>query len=74
MDHDRKTWTEPMTRGTLVAVAPGVAHKAANTGSEPLVFASFWPTETGHDYETIRVDGFSGRVRIVDGKAELVTG
>ncbi len=72
MDRDRNTHMEAMKPGSVHPVGPGVAHRVANTGSEPLVFVSYWASETGHDYATIREHGFSARVRNIDGFSTLV--
>ena len=73
MSRDRRTWIEPLRPGSIHHVPPATAHRVANTGDEPLVFVSFWPSETGHDYETIRNHGFGARLRRVGGKPALVT-
>jgi glucose-6-phosphate isomerase, archaeal len=72
MDRDRNTRLEEMRPGSVHHVPPGTAHRVANTGDETLVFVSYWASETGHDYETIREGGFSARVREIDGRPELV--
>jgi glucose-6-phosphate isomerase len=72
MDRDRRTWTVPLGPGAVVHVPPGVAHCAVNTGAETLVFVSYWASETGHDYQTIRDHGFSARLLAVDGRPTLV--
>jgi len=72
MTADRRTRTEPMRAGSVHHVPPGTAHRVANTGDEPLVFVSYWPSETGHDYRTIIEDGFGARVRRIDGQPAIV--
>jgi glucose-6-phosphate isomerase len=72
MTRDRQIRVERMRPGSVHHVPPGTAHRVANVGSEPLVFVSYWPSETGHDYRTIVERGFSGRVRRVDGVPQLV--
>ena len=72
MTRDRQTRVEPMRAGSVHHVAPGTAHRVANTGGEPLVFVSYWPSETGHDYRSIVERGFGARVRRVDGVPKLV--
>jgi glucose-6-phosphate isomerase len=72
MDAERRTRAERMQRGSVHHVPPGTAHRAVNIGDAPLVFVSYWPSETGHDYRTILEHGFSARVRRVDGAARLV--
>jgi glucose-6-phosphate isomerase len=72
MTADRRTRTEAMRPGSVHHVPPGTAHRVANTGDEPLVFVSYWPSETGHDYRTIVEGGFGARMRRVDGRPALV--
>jgi glucose-6-phosphate isomerase len=72
MDRVRITSIEPMSPGSVHHVPPGTAHRVANTGSETLVFVSYWASETGHDYQAIRELGFSARVRCIEGKPQLV--
>lgn len=67
MDCTGATWTEELRPGALLHVPPSVAHRAANTGDEPLVFVSFWSSETGHDYSVIAERGFGARVRRIGG-------
>jgi glucose-6-phosphate isomerase len=63
----RRTWTEPMRAGSMHHVPPRTAHRVANIGDAPLVFVSYWPSETGHDYRTIVDQGFGARVRRIGG-------
>jgi len=72
VDRAGNVWTEEMSRGSVHHIPPGVAHRAVNTGQDPLVFASFWPSETGHDYETIRTRGFGVRVRLLNGEIAVL--
>ena len=72
MSEDRETRVEEMRRGSVHHVPPRTAHRVTNTGSAPLVFVSYWASETGHDYATIAAHGFSARVRAVDGQPRLV--
>lgn len=72
MDEDRNVWAERMGPGTLHYIPPRVAHRVANTGSEILVFAASWPSNAGHDYETIAREGFAKRLLEINGKPELV--
>ena len=72
MNRDRRTWTELMRTGSVHHVPPATAHRVVNIGDDPLVFVSYWPSETGHDYRTIVERGFGGRVRRVDGRPTLV--
>ncbi len=72
MDESRRTWIEPLHPGAVVPVGPRTAHRAANTGSEPLVFISYWGSEIGHDYATIIREGFGARMMCVDGEPRLI--
>jgi glucose-6-phosphate isomerase len=72
MAEDRRTWMEPMYAGSVHHVAPRTAHRVANTGTAPLIFISYWPSETGHDYTTIATRGFGARMRKVRGVPTLV--
>jgi glucose-6-phosphate isomerase len=73
MTEDRVTRVEPMRAGSVHHVPPRTAHRVANTGCETLVFVSYWASETGHDYTTIRENGFGARVKNVNGAPQLVT-
>jgi glucose-6-phosphate isomerase len=72
MDDSRKTWMEPMSPGSLHFIPPGIAHRVANLSSKPLRFGACWPSDAGHDYETIRKQGFGARLMNVNGKPKLV--
>jgi glucose-6-phosphate isomerase len=72
MGEDRRTRWEPMLPGTVHYIPGAVAHRVANTGSAPLSFLGCWPSDAGHDYETIRRAGFGARLREVDGRPSLV--
>jgi glucose-6-phosphate isomerase, archaeal len=72
MDESRKTWMEPMSPGSLHFIPPCIGHRVANTGSKPLHFVACWPSDAGHDYDSIRKWGFGARLMRVDGKAKLV--
>jgi glucose-6-phosphate isomerase len=72
MTEDRVTWAEPMLPGSVHHVAPRTAHRVANIGTVPLVFVSYWPSETGHDYQTILDHGFAARMRKVGDTAVLI--
>jgi glucose-6-phosphate isomerase len=71
MDQDRQTRIELMRPGSVHPVPPGTAHRVANIGTEPLVFVSYWASETGHDYASIREHGFSARLLDINGQPTL---
>lgn len=62
MERDGTTRIEWMRSGSVHHVPAGTAHRVANTGDEPLVFVSYWPSETGHDYASICEMGFGLRL------------
>ncbi len=71
MDAGRRTWAERMFPGSLHYIPGGVAHRVANTGYAPLVFAAAWPSDAGHDYAAIAAGGFSARLVDIDGVPTL---
>lgn len=72
MEEGGPTRSEPMSPGSVHYIPGATAHRVANTGSVPLVFAACWPSDAGYDYETIERDGFSARLLERDGKPLLV--
>ena len=72
MDTDRKIWTEVMKPGSLHYIAGKVAHRVANTGSQKLVFNACWPSDAGHDYDSINTQGFQARLMEENHKPELI--
>lgn len=74
MDATRKTWTEPMSPGSLHHIPPHTAHRVANTGSAPLHFVACWPSDAGYNYDEIKAHGFGARLVEKDGVPTLVDG
>jgi glucose-6-phosphate isomerase len=72
MDEDGNTWSQAMTPGTVHYIPGFIAHRVANTGTEPLVFLASWPSDAGHDYARIRTTGFGKRVVERDGAPCLI--
>ncbi|MGD0226629.1 MAG: glucose-6-phosphate isomerase family protein [Terriglobia bacterium] len=72
MDESRRTVFEPMHPGTLHYIPFHTAHRVANTGESVLAFLACWPSDSGHDYESIAREGFSARLRKVGGIPTLV--
>ena len=72
MDEQGATRYETMLPGSMHYIPGNTAHRVANTGSVPLVFAACWPSDAGHDYETIEREGFSARMLERNGKPVLV--
>ena len=72
MDRERKTWAEEVYPGSLHYIGGDIAHRLANTGNLNLIVCACWPSDAGHDYEEIAVNGFSARLLDMDGKPKLV--
>jgi glucose-6-phosphate isomerase, archaeal len=73
MSRDRQVRSEPMRAGTLHYIPGGIAHRAANTGAEELIFTACWPSDAGHDYESIARNGFAARMRQITGNPTLIS-
>ncbi|MDR3688148.1 MAG: glucose-6-phosphate isomerase family protein [Fimbriimonas sp.] len=65
MNESRSCRVERMAPGSLHYIPGCVAHRTINTGEKPLIFGACWPSDAGHNYERIRIHGFS--VRLVKG-------
>lgn len=72
MDRDGNVWCERMFPGSLHYIPADVAHRVANVGKDELVFAASWPSDAGHDYETIAKTGFARRLVDDNGDPRLV--
>jgi glucose-6-phosphate isomerase len=72
MDESRATRTDAMFPGSLHYITGGLAHRVVNTGDEPLLFWACWPSDAGHDYASIKADGFGARVLLRDGKPAVI--
>jgi glucose-6-phosphate isomerase len=72
MGEDGITRSEEMRPGSVHYIPGHTAHRVANTGRTPLVFVACWPSDAGHDYETIERDGFSALMLEHDGRPVLV--
>lgn len=72
MDTDRNCWFEKMESGSLHYIPGNVAHRVANTGNEVLFFNACWPSDAGHDYDSIDKEGFSARLLEIDNQPQLV--
>ncbi len=72
MDRDRRTRYAVMRPSSVHYIPGHTAHRVANTGSTALYFFACWPSDAGHDYEAILREGFSARLRCVDGRPALI--
>ncbi|MEM2341261.1 MAG: glucose-6-phosphate isomerase family protein [Candidatus Bathyarchaeia archaeon] len=71
-DRSGNTFAENIGPGTIVYIPPGFAHRSVNTGKSELVFLAIYPSEAGHDYETIMKTGFAKLVVEKDGRPVLI--
>src|ERR1019366_7111711 len=58
MDENWRTRFEPMRAGSVHYIPARAAHRVANTGSGILSFFACWPSDAGHDYQSIGGGGF----------------
>ncbi|MBS7624175.1 MAG: glucose-6-phosphate isomerase family protein [Candidatus Bathyarchaeia archaeon] len=65
-------FTEEIRPETIVYVPPGLAHRSVNTGKNELIFLAIYPSDAGHDYETVDRIGFAKIVVERDGKPTLI--
>jgi glucose-6-phosphate isomerase len=72
MDQRRKVWAERMFPGSLHYIHGGTAHRVANTGNQLLSFGACWPSDAGHNYEEIAVNGFEKRLVDKSGAPNLI--
>lgn len=72
MEESGATRVETMTPGSLHYIPGCVAHRTVNTGNVPLAFWACWPSDAGHDYETIAAQGFGLRVMWGDGAPQVL--
>jgi len=72
MDKNRNIQGERMLPGSLHYIKGETAHRVVNTGNSVLSFGACWPSDAGHNYETVARTGFSARVMEVDGRPEIV--
>jgi glucose-6-phosphate isomerase len=62
---------EPWQPGTITHIPPIWAHRAVNTGGEPLIYIGVYHAAAGHDYTLVEKKGFAQVVVERGGKACL---
>jgi glucose-6-phosphate isomerase len=72
MDEDRRCRAERIRPGSLHYVPGFTAHRTVNIGPGLLCVGACWPSEAGHDYESIARQGFSARVLRVESEAHVI--
>ncbi len=73
MDKNRNTWVEKMFPGSLHYINGYIAHRTVNTGNTVLSFGACWPSDADHDYQEIMDNGFSARLKEINGKPQLIS-
>lgn len=73
MDEDRNCWAEKMFPGSLHYIDGYIAHRTVNTGDTNLSFGACWPSDAGHNYQEIMDNGFSARLKEVEGEPQLIS-
>jgi len=69
---DGDTLAHAISKGNMVYVPQGYAHRSINTGNEPLVTFFAFRGDAGHDYGTIKEKGFRKLIVEKDGKPEII--
>lgn len=72
MNRNREIKTEKMNRGSLHYIPADTAHRVINYGSTVLSFGACWPADAGYDYDEIKQNGFSARLKDINGKPFLI--
>jgi glucose-6-phosphate isomerase len=61
-----------LERGTIIYIPGDFAHRTINIGDEDLVYFYIYPSDAGHDYESIQRRGFKKLVLKINNKFILV--
>jgi len=58
--------------GILVYIPPNTAHRTVNTARDTLIFLAVYPSDAGHDYESVRTKGFEKLIVQKNGKPSVI--
>jgi len=72
MDEQGNIKGERMFPGSLHYISGRIAHRVANVSDTTLGFGACWPSNAGHDYDSIAKKGFSARLKKINGKPQFV--
>lgn len=72
MDEQGKIWGERMFPGSLHYIHGRIAHRVANVSETTLSFGACWPSNAGHNYDLINQNGFTARLKKINGKPQFV--
>ncbi len=56
----------------LVYIPPNIAHRTVNTSRDTLIFLAVYPSDAGHDYESVRTKGFTKLIVQKNGKPSVI--
>jgi glucose-6-phosphate isomerase len=68
MDEEGRCRAESVEAGSLHYIPGNMAHRLVNTGNTILAVGACWPSDAGHDYQSIEESKFTARVINVEGK------
>ena len=68
MDEQGNIKGERMFPGSLHYISGRMAHRVANVSDTTLSFGACWPSNAGHNYESIEQNGFTARLKRINGK------
>jgi glucose-6-phosphate isomerase len=72
MDSSRQTRAFEVKPGSLHYIPGNIAHRLINTGNKELTVGACWPSDAGHDYESILKGGFAARIIEKDGQPLVI--
>ena len=72
MDEQGNIKGEQMFPGSLHYIPGRTAHRVANVSDVTLSFGACWYSDAGHDYGSIEKNGFTARLKNINGTPQLV--
>jgi len=72
MDEKGNIKGERMFPGSLHYINARMAHRVANVSDATLSFGACWPSNAGHNYGLIEQNGFTARLKKLNGKPQFV--
>jgi glucose-6-phosphate isomerase len=72
MDEQGNIKGERMFPGSLHYISGRTAHRVANVSDETLSFGACWPSNAGHNYDSIAQSGFTVRLKKINEKPQFI--